>query len=164
MAYSDPTQRTPFRLSPYLSALGVPLTVDTDGERLVQAVVYLGQVAIGNLHYRFNWYHGPFSPDLHSDLIKLKRADAESDQQALSEISCPSLEEQLDKVRSLMEQPAHVPLPREQWWDLVASWHYLRSVDYPTHKAKTKIAREKPHLAPYFSDLEEVLRSKSPIQ
>lgn len=117
--------------------------------KLKQKAIYLAQVFGVDLGYRYGWYlMGPYSPSLASDYYALAEAGTENDDpRQLND----STKQQLETVRRIVsEQHKPAVLPREDWFELLASWHYLRNVNKKDYaSAKAVIEHQKSHLAPY---------------
>jgi hypothetical protein len=133
-----------------LEAFGI--SSDMKGVRdrkLKQKAIYLAQVFGVDLGYRYGWYlMGPYSPSLASDYYALAEAGVDNDDpRELNEAT----KQQLSGIVGIVSdefKPA--ALPREDWFELLASWHYLRNVNRKDEaSARAVIQREKSHLAEY---------------
>jgi hypothetical protein len=118
--------------------------------KLKQKAIYLAQVFGVDLGYRYGWYlMGPYSPSLASDYYALAEAGIENDDpRQLNEYT----KQQLDAVRRIVSEE-HKPadLPIEDWFELLASWHYLRNVNKKDYaSAKAVIEKQKSHLTRYI--------------
>ncbi len=126
-----------------------------------QKAVLLGQSLSGvDLGYRFNWYlHGPYSPELARDYYQLAEAIEFGDKEYENHSLRDSVRGKLDRIRSLFVVPRKVQLQQSDWLELLASWHYLRSISkYDKDKALKTITRTKCHLAQYVEAAEEALQ------
>ncbi len=135
----------------FLTELDIPSEIDTiDDRKRVQKAVYLGQLAGVDLGYRFGWYLlGPYSTALTRDYYALAEALVLDGNDIQGKALHPTIRERLKRVLPLMKTPANVPLSQEQWLELVASYHYLRSVRKLPHSETMKILdTQKPVLAP----------------
>jgi hypothetical protein len=139
----------------FLNALNVDCNIqDVSDRKGLQKAVYLGQQLSGiDLGYRYGWYKlGPYCSELTDDYYQLSRslrvdADSISNKQLPSEI--------VDKLKSLipiLTPPTGWQLPREDWLELIASYHYLRTVRRKSHDdALSVLQSEKKKLAPHVS-------------
>jgi hypothetical protein len=133
-----------------LDELGVGSDIRTlDDRKRIQKAVYLGQLSGVDLGYRFGWYRmGPYSPQLTRDYFEL--ASALADEPAPEQRLRAPYRDRLARLRPLLDPPADLPLDREQWLELAASYHYLRHARGLDHDAaRDVLAREKPLLAPH---------------
>jgi uncharacterized protein YwgA len=136
----------------FLAELGVPSVIDTvDDRKRVQKAVYLGQLTGVNLGYRFGWYlMGPYSPPLTKDYYDLaERLDA-GDDEYQDQILHPSIKTRLQSIKPLFDVPADTGLAPEEWLELLASYHYLRSVRRATdEQTQATLNEQKPRVAPF---------------
>ena len=142
-----------------LDELGVDANIDTiDDRKRVQKAVYLAQLPGVDLGYRFGWYlKGPYSTDLTKDYYALAEA-------IIAEGGVPerrlndTARQRLQQVKPLMEVPADVDLPQEDWLELVSSVHFLRRVSrLDREHAIQKLNTEKPHLVRWHAAAERAL-------
>lgn len=143
----------------FLDALGIPDEIATlDDRKRVQKAVYLGQVAGIDLGYRFGWYLlGPYSPQLARDYFALAEARAlgESTRGAKLDRSVVSV---LRRIQPLLTEHANCDLKQEDWLELVASVHYLRTVSsFDQGKARKVLKEHKPTLAKFVGIAEQKL-------
>src|SRR2546421_10312433 len=134
----------------FLDELGVPDDIATvDDRKRVQKAVYLGQRSGLNLGYRFGWYlMGPYSPGLTKDYFALSEAISSGDREYESHALGPTSKAQLHRIASLCLVPANVAASQEDWLELLASLHYLRTVSGYSHAKSQDVLRvQKPHLA-----------------
>ena len=117
--------------------------------KLKQKAIYLAQVFGIDLGYRYGWYlMGPYSPSLASDYYALAEVGADSDDpRELNEAT----KQQLNVVMKVVSDDRRpVDLPREDWFELLASWHYLLNVSKKDEaSARAVIQQQKAHLADY---------------
>jgi hypothetical protein len=72
----------------------------------------------------------------------------------------PPLKDALARVRPALEIPNDVQLPEADWYELLASLHYLSRISgYDDAKINMTIAQQKPHLSRYVSRGLDVLRA-----
>jgi uncharacterized protein YwgA len=133
-------------LSLFLSALGEEQSIASLDDRLrLQKAVYLGQALGVDLGYRYSWYvKGPYCPSLTQDYYKLNEvAGAVGPEIGLR----PDVLEKLTEARVFLEKPEHVNLGKPQWYELLASLHYLRYVSkQPDENIRKTISENKEHL------------------
>lgn len=140
----------------FLVELGIPPGVTRLTERrLLQKAVYLGQAAGADLGYRHNWYiYGPYSPALTRDYFTLAE-NVSAGAAAPQDVALhPALREALVSVKPLLETPADLELPPDEWLELLASIHYQACVmRRGTDGALTFLAQHerKSRFEPYFS-------------
>jgi len=135
----------------FLDALGIECNIkDVNDRKAMQKAVYIGQQLSGiDLGYRYGWYKlGPYCPSLTDDYYNLVRAlrvekDAIADKQLPTQIS-----QKLTKLKTIMSPPRGWHLAKEDWLELVASYHYLLHVRRKNHKEAVEILQaEKSRLA-----------------
>jgi uncharacterized protein YwgA len=144
-----------------LDELGVSESIETvDDRKRVQKAIYLGQLAGVPLGYRFGWYlKGPYSPDLTKDYYNLAEAIAIGEDEYKGKVLLPALRGRLQRIKPLLIVPENVPLPVEDWLELVSSVHYLRQISkYDENRADEVLESEKPLLAPYKEYAQKALR------
>lgn len=135
----------------FLTELDIPSEIDTiDDRKRVQKAVYLGQLTGVDLGYRFGWYLlGPYSPALTRDYYALAEALVLDGNDIQGKALHPAIRERLHQVLPLMKTPGNVRLSQEEWLELVASYHYLRSVRKLSRPEAMEILEaQKPALAP----------------
>ena len=143
-----------------LDALGESPAIDTiDDRKRVQKAVYLGQAAGVNLGYGHSWYlMGPYSPSLARDYYQLAE-DLQANPEAF-EGKRLRRATKLSGIINLMNPPEGPPsdLSKEDWLELLASYHYLRKVSGQAHPEALKtLQRQKNHLAPYATEAKRAL-------
>jgi uncharacterized protein YwgA len=108
-----------------LDELGVPVDPSSlDSRKSMQKAVYLAQAMNVPLGYRFNWYvMGPYSPMLTEDYYNPTLQSAEDGEAALRS----DIKARLKQLQVLIDSPSGEGIPRTDWLELLASWHYLRS-------------------------------------
>lgn len=152
----------------FLETLGTNTKIDKfDDRKRVQKTTYLGQLTGVDLGYRFGWYlYGPYSPELTRDYYSLASAtnDSALEQWTLNDnVKC-----RLQQLASIMEPPVNLQsvLTVEDWLELLASYHYLRSISRLAHEAVDKEFQNarKQRLIPYLSDARAALVSASLLQ
>ncbi len=145
-----------------LDEIGQEFSIDnlTDRKRL-QKSIYLTQAAEAiDLGYRYSWYlKGPYSTKLTHDYYKLHEhlfRDRNSLQGArLRE----GIVQNLDKVKSLHQNPIRDELEESEWLELLASWHYLRTVSkYDQTRARDEMAKSKQNLVDYIPRADDTLK------
>lgn len=115
-----------------LSALGVPLNLDSFNKRLtVQKKVYLTQLMGVDLGFRFGWYlRGPYSTGLTETAFALiddiSTGDREFDKYSLHTETARKVK----KANTLCTPPDNFQGSDEDWIELLASLHYLRHIAY----------------------------------
>ncbi|CAG9259208.1 conserved hypothetical protein [Burkholderia diffusa] len=135
-----------------LEEAGQSLDVDTLDDRMrLQKAVYLLQAAGANLGYRYSWYlKGPYSTALTQDYFAI--AEAVRDGDAADGRSLKDEVAQRLKVAAKIlvrpQQAKEIPIP--QWYELLASLHYLKTSEGYTGAAlKRVLSTRKSHLAEY---------------
>lgn len=144
----------------FLDELKIDASIDTlDDRKRVQKAIYLGQLTGADLGYRFGWYiRGPYSPDLTKDYYSLADLPVAHESEKGPVKLKPSVCAQLGVIRPLLEPPPGLALAQEDWLELLASLHYLRTVSrYPADKARQEIEEKKPHLKSYIAQAEREL-------
>ncbi len=145
----------------FVLGLGVEGGINNfDARRDFQKAVLLGQSLSGvDLGYRFNWYlHGPYSPSLARDYYQLAEAVEFGDTEYEGHTLVDAVRERLDGIRNLFIVPDELELEQSDWLELLASWHYLRSVNkYDQDNARATMERTKPRLAPHVAAAERML-------
>lgn len=146
----------------FVQSLGVEGDINSfEGRKNFQKAVLLGQSLSGvDLGYRFNWYlHGPYSPSLARDYYQLAEAIEFGDREYEDHRLVDSIHDKIEGIRDLFTVPDGIELGRSDWLELLASWHYLRSVNkYDETKALEIINRTKPHLVPYVEAAKQALQ------
>lgn len=145
----------------FLDELGIDSNINTvDDRKRVQKAVYLGQIARVDLGYRFGWYlRGPYSPGLTRDYYALADSDGTDDIDTQGRVLKPELRERLRKIRPLLDVPSDVTLSQEDWLELLASLHFLRSVSkFDREQAMARIRVEKPYLQAFLNEAETQLQ------
>lgn len=133
-------------LSLFLKALGEDFSIASLDDRLrIQKAIYLGQLFEVDLGYRYSWYvKGPYCPSLTQDYYKLAEV-AEAAPQGLT--LRQDIQSKLENARNFLSKPAGVELNTPQWYELLASLHYLHDVSkQPVEKIEETMASAKPHL------------------
>jgi uncharacterized protein YwgA len=141
----------------FLEELEIPSNIDTvDDRKRVQKGIYLGQLTEVDLGYRFGWYlMGPYSTALTRDYYSM--AESLSEDIGNFELH-ETAKERLGRIKPLLTPPQGVDLQQEDWLELVASFHYLRTVSkYNQEKTVNILNEQKPRLAPYADFAKEAL-------
>lgn len=148
-------------LKRFVEALGEPADVSSmDARKRFQKAVYLGQLSGVDLGYRYGWYvRGPYSTSLTRDYYALASALEAGESPPDDKRLKSNVAERLGQIRALLEQPDGINLDHSEWYELLASWHYLLKVSRkPLEKATEIIKREKPRLFPHIAIADRVLR------
>ncbi len=144
-----------------LEELGVPAEIATlDDRKKVQKAVYLGQITGVELGYRFSWYIlGPYSSELARDYYALA-ASLEIGEDVPDAKLREETKQRLARVLPLMTMPAGVDLEQEDWLELLASLHYLRTVSHLSFDGSQAAMSVTPkrRLLPYAATAEQLLR------
>ena len=150
-------------LKAVLDGLDVPAAIETvEARKLIQKTIYLAQVGGVDIGYRYGWYKkGPYSTALTRDYYALDEAVALVGGAGSVGIELPtSVRASLDKVKPALRVPDGIALSPEDWLELVASLHYLRTVRRLSSQESLEIlAKEKQHLARYATEAETALAS-----
>ena len=145
-----------------LDSLGVRDQIDTiDDRKRIQKAVYLGQLANIDLGYRFGWYlRGPYSPALTKDYYSLAAAVESGDQEFKKRRLAPNVKSALSRIKPLLQVPNTVTLEQEDWLELLASLHFLRTIsNYSEQKASAEIKEKKPHVFNFIKQAEKELHN-----
>lgn len=150
-------------LKRFLEGLGQPSSIKTVAQRkAVQKAVYLGQaLANVDLGYRFGWYlMGPYSPPLAKDYYALASAEAIGDTAGLEKDLNSAIKANLAAIKQVFQPPEEVAgkIAPEAWLELLASWHYLRSVSrYDVQRTEETMRAQKSHLSNYLEYAAKIL-------
>lgn len=127
--------------------------------KILQKAVYLAQVAAADLGYRYSWYRkGPYCSELADSYYEMDR-QFKADSKALDgKKLVPSIAEKLGSIAPMIKA---VPkgLDKELWLELLASYHFLRTVsNQDEEQAAITMQDKKPHLADYVELAEKTLQ------
>lgn len=138
------------------------LRIDTfSARKILQKKIYLLQVTGIDLGYRYNWYlKGPYCPALAEGTFVLKeeiKYDNEFDSYELN----PETKGKFSTLKEMSTLPDEPQTSEEEWFELVASLHYLKHIAYWARKDKPdfeevfeKLTESKPH----FEDKEDLAK------
>jgi uncharacterized protein YwgA len=143
----------------FLDALGVDDRIDTvDDRKRVQKAVYLGQLSGIDLGYQYGWYRmGPYCPALTRDYYALESELAASALDPKGQALNAAAVEKLKTVTPLL-QPPMADVAQEDWLELIASVHFLKTVSKQSDaEALATLKKQKPHVADYFAAAIEIL-------
>lgn len=132
-----------------LDQIGEDDNISSVNDRLrIQKAMYLAQVAGINLGYHYSWYvKGPYSTGLTQDYYKLSEALRAGDSAHTQRTLNPTLAGYVPRVKTILTVPADVTIPRHNWYEALASLHFLLSSSgYTLDKAKDYVGQVKPHL------------------
>lgn len=103
----------------------------------LQKAIYLIQLFGIDLGYRFSWYlRGPYSTDLTKDLFEIYTNEKEIENYSEKYNFEPRVKKRFRRW-SFFNKPTSVDLPIEEWYELLASIHYLKHIAYtPNVKEK----------------------------
>lgn len=130
-----------------LDGIGESTNIGSLDDRLrIQKAVYLAQVAGINLGYSYSWYvRGPYSTSLTQDYFELSSGAG-----AGVTLDAASLTKLAD-IKSKIQKPDNVSLRTPQWYELLASLHYLiKELKNSLDDAQRTITSSKPHLVSFF--------------
>jgi hypothetical protein len=142
-----------------LEGLDVPPDIGTVAQRKhIQKAVYIAQAAGVPLGYEFNWYvKGPYSPELTRVYYRDEFAAAAVHQERPQLRA--DLRQRLENVREVLVAGKPAGLSPDDWMELVASWHFLRSRRrLPEDQATAVLAEQKPHVAGFKEEADRALR------
>lgn len=145
----------------FLDALDVPAEIaSVEDRKRVQKAVYLGQLSGVDLGYRFGWYlMGPYSTRLTVDYYELAQELKQGTDTLSDKHLKPDAVEKISAIRPLLQKPDDFARPDSDWLELLASYHYLRSVSRKNRsEAIETLNTQKPHVAPYVGIAERTLR------
>jgi hypothetical protein len=131
------------------------IEIDTfEKRKILQKKIYLLQLTGTDLRYRYNWYlQGPYCPALANDAFTLREEIKYDDEFNDYELNTKTQErfEILDKIISMPDDPE---IREPEWFELLASLHYLKHIAYWPGKCKPefdeifeKLKESKPHFA-----------------
>lgn len=137
----------------FLDALNIPSEIKTvDDRKKVQKAIYLGQLTGVDLGYRFGWYlMGPYCPSLTKDYFELSDAmeSGESDYEGHELLE--SIKSKLGAIQPLLSPPETLALPREDWLELISSYHFLKTISKKSEsEVKQTFEEEKEHLVQHL--------------
>jgi uncharacterized protein YwgA len=144
----------------FLDELGIPCDIQTiDDRKRVQKAIYLGQLSGVDLGYRFGWYvMGPYCPGLTRDYFPLAESLAVGDNDWQGKTLRATVREKLSRIKPLMTPPEGVDLTAENWLELVASLHFLRSVSKLAEPDALRILKkEKSHVFAFVEQAKAAL-------
>jgi hypothetical protein len=145
----------------FVEALGEPLDISTvNARKRFQKAVYLGQLTGIDLGYRYSWYvRGPYSTPLTQDYYALSAALAANEQMPPNSNLKPEVAQRLQSIRELLTPPADAGLDRSDWYELLASWHYLQAVSRKSPQdARRTIQKQKINLYPHIDAADAALK------
>lgn len=146
----------------FLEALGeVGDITDFNSRKRLQKAVYLGQLSGVDLGYRYSWYlRGPYSTSLTRDYYALAdELERGADDHKKHELN-PSARKKLQTIRAFLEPPRGCKLDKDDWLELLASWHYLLNVSRCEEMEAAQIMRnQKPRLAQYIGFAKEAVNN-----
>lgn len=148
-------------LKRFVEAMGEPADISSiDARKRFQKAVYLGQIAGVDLGYRYGWYvRGPYSTSLTNHYYKLGEAIATKQEVPKNIILKPEAKKKLENLKALLKAPKGVTLEAPEWYELLASWHYLLTVSKMDKKsARETMERQKTPLVPFIEIADKRLR------
>lgn len=148
-------------LKRFVEALGEPADISSlDARKRFQKAVYLGQVAGVDLGYRYGWYvRGPYSPPLANDYYALASALETKEKVPNNIVWKPEAAKKLKAVKELLQKPKEVKLDEADWYELLASWHFLLTVSSKKRsEARERMQKQKHHLIEYIDIADKRLR------
>lgn len=132
----------------YLDELGIQLDLsDVKTRKIIQKAVYIGQLSGVDLGYRYGWYKlGPYCSSLTDDYYELSRFLQSYPDELQGKNLSQKISEKLSSIKGLLTPPKEAVI-KEDWLELVASYHFLRSVRSKNHNEALEILQnQKPHL------------------
>jgi hypothetical protein len=150
-------------LNRVVEALGEGADIGSfEDRKRFQKAVYLGQVAGIDLGYRYGWYiKGPYSTSLTRDYYAMAAARGAGEVTPADQQLRPEIQTQLANIRAIFDVPPDVQLTKADWLELLASWHYLRSVNrLNDNGAQELMMRQKPNLVPFIPRAAEALQGR----
>lgn len=147
----------------FLNELEIPTDIETiDDRKRVQKAIYLGQRSGADLGYRFSWYlKGPYSPSLAKDYYCLAESLATGEKDYERMELKQTFKDQLHRIKPIMLPPSDIDLVQEDWLELLASYHFLRTVNkFDGPKSREIIKGKKSHLFKYVEDAERILQEE----
>ena len=144
----------------FLDTLGVDDRIDTvDDRKRVQKAVYLGQLSGIDLGYQYGWYRmGPYCPALTRDYYALESEIAAGALNPKGQALNAAAAEKLKSVTPLL-QPPMADVSQEDWLELLASVHFLKTVSNQSDaEALATLKKQKPHVAAHFTAATDILK------
>lgn len=136
-----------------LDELDEPSEISSVNDRKrVQKVIYLAQSVGVPLGYSYGWYlMGPYSPGLTRDYFALDKEEEDVAKALRGSELQPHVMTALQKLEAILKPPAAFKLEREDWYELLASYLYLRTESgQSAAKAASTMEQQKPRLARYI--------------
>lgn len=115
-----------------LDEMKLPVQIDDFANRLkLQKALYLIQISGIDLGYRYSWYlRGPYSTALTKDLFELD-ANVEEYKNVSEEYNfADDIRSSIGTCKVLLAKPSCISVPDEEWYELLASLHYLKHIAY----------------------------------
>lgn len=134
-----------------LNELNVPQSIDSVTQRIsLQKIVYMAQVAGLRLGYKYSWYrYGPYCTEL-ADTYYQMAANASQLASHKRDLK-PETIEKLTRVKKAMLKPQDFPLETNDWYELLASVHFLfEELALPAQQARKLLKEQKPRLEPFI--------------
>jgi len=144
----------------FVEELGLQGEIDSfQNRKNLQKAVYLGQLSGIDLGYRYSWYlRGPYSTGLARDYYQLAEAIRLGDRGFESRSLNDPVKQKLCFIKKLLTVPRDCFLSTGDWMELLASWHYLRSVSRSDEsEARNLMEKQKPTLAPHIPHAQRAL-------
>ncbi|WP_192847455.1 hypothetical protein [Aureimonas sp. AU40] len=118
----------------------------------IQKAIYLAQVMGVNLGYSYSWYvKGPYSTSLTRDYYALQDSADEVDGEIAGKTLHPDLLDKMSNIRHLLAKPVEVALDKWQWYELLASMHFLLVASRYNFERACQVLRDtKPHLSDFL--------------
>ena len=121
-------------LNMFIKEMGLPTDVSGSfANRLkLQKALYLIQLTGVDLGYRFSWYlRGPYSTALAKDLFELESLLQSEEKEEVSGYQFTAkIKSLLSKSVGLLQKPAGIDLKDEEWYELLASLHFLKHIAF----------------------------------
>ena len=122
-----------------LDKIGIPIQLNSFLDRLkLQKAVYLIQLTGIDLGYRFSWYiRGPYSSELTKDLFNISSNLSTLNNIIKKYSFSDDIKPLIRKSKKLLEKPSNINLSDAEWYELLASLHYLKHIAFiPNAKNK----------------------------
>ncbi len=130
------------------------IILNTFSERFnIQKRIYLIQITGYDLGYRFSWYlRGPYCRNLTDDAFALRDEIAVGDKEYEEFDLTSDSKERIRSADSLWEVPPDHSIENDDWFELLASVHYLKHIAYWPKESQRdfdevfrKLVESKPH-------------------
>lgn len=133
-----------------INKMKLPEKINSFQNRLkLQKATYLIQLSGIDLGYRYSWYlRGPYSTALAKDLYELDANSEEYKNVSKKYDFEDEIKSLIGQCIELLTKPSDINLPEEEWYELLASLHYLKHIAFISNleeKDFEKVYENLPH-------------------